>query len=177
MTDNSQPTARSSALQLLRRGIGLPLILLLFCGGIGLAGRRIYQAQKEAVESDAAAQLSAIADLKVQQILSWRRERLAAATLLASNPMLTALDNPAETAELQRWLHQFRDLYGYQDVAVLGPTGRVRVGALGPAPDRRLQGLIAEALRSGEPVAGRARRFGFGSILRANCRNGYRGCG
>ncbi|MGA2118585.1 MAG: PAS domain S-box protein [Bryobacteraceae bacterium] len=131
----------------------MPPILLVFCGSIVLAGHGLYQAQKEAVESEAAAQLSAIADLKVQQVLAWRSERVAAATFVASNPMLAEPANPEETADLQRWLGQFRDLYGYQDVAVLSRTGRIRIGALDPAPDQRLQGLVAEALRSGEAVA------------------------
>ena len=163
MIDNSQPITRSSVLALLRSKTIMAMILLLSCGVVVLAGHRIYRAQKRAVESEAAAQLSAIADLKVQQILAWRSERLAAATFLASNPMLAAPANRAETAELHLWLHQFQDLYGYEDVAVLDRTGRARIGALARPPDQRLRGLIAEALRSGEPVASDLDRYSEGS--------------
>jgi len=159
MTESSQPISRSTVLDLMRGKIVLPLILLVLCGAIVVAGYRIYQAQKKAVEAEAAAQLSAIADLKLQQVLAWRSERLAAATFLASNPMLAAPANPEEAAELVRWLHQFRDLYGYQDVAVLGRTGRVRIGALDRPPDGRLKGLIAEALLSEGPVASDLDRY------------------
>ena len=153
MTDGSQTADRLNAPEFLRGNIILPLILLVFCAVIVLAGFRVYPAQKKEVESAAAAQLSAIADLKVQQVRAWRSERLGAARFLASNPMLVAPVNPEETAELQEWLQRFRDQYGYLDVAVVGPTGRVLVGDLDRPADRRLRDLVAEALRSGHPVA------------------------
>ena len=158
MTDGSQTADRLNAPEFLRGNIILPLILLVFCAVIVLAGFRVYQAQKKEVESAAAAQLSAI-DLKVQQVRAWRSERLGAATFLASNPMLAAPVSPEETAELQEWLQRFRDQYGYLDVAVVGPTGRVLVGDLDRPADRRLRDLVAEALRSGHPVASDLDRY------------------
>jgi len=159
MADSSPTITRLNAPESLRGNVVLPLILLAFCVVSVVSGHRFYQFQKKEVEAAAAAQLSAIADLKVQQVRAWRSERLGAATFLASNPTLAAPANPEKTAELQRWLLRFRYLYGYQDVAVVDRAGRVQIGALGRPADGRLRGLIAKALRSGESVASDLDRY------------------
>ena len=168
MTDGSQTADRLNAPEFLRGNIILPLILLVFCAVIVLAGFRVYQAQKKEVESAAAAQLSAI-DLKVQQVRAWRSERLGAARFLASNPMLVAPVNPEETAELQEWLQRFRD-----QVWLLGrsrgrPDGARPGWRPGPAGGPASAGPCC-----GGPSVGTSRGFGFGSILRPIRQDGHR---
>lgn len=69
-----------------RSYIALPVVLGAFCVGISLAGYGYYEAQRRNLESDIQSQLSAIADLKTQQILAWRKERQADAERLAQKP-------------------------------------------------------------------------------------------
>ena len=103
----------------LRSYILFPLILLALGAALGVAAYRYYQAQKTALESSVQSHLSAIADLKVQQVLAWRRERLGAAVLLAANPMVSAPPGARDDRRLRVWLEDFRKLYGYSDLAIL----------------------------------------------------------
>ena len=130
-------------------------MLLALSTAFGAAGYRYYQAQKTEAESSTRSQLSAIADLKVQQILAWRRERLGAAILLAANPMVTAPAGARDDRRLQPWLEDFRKLYGYSDVAVLDARGGVRIGGpeMGRPADRELFTTMAMARGNREAAA------------------------
>lgn len=55
----------------------LVVIFLLLATGIGTSGYLYYKDQKEDIKRAKTEELSAIADLKVGQIVSWRKERLA----------------------------------------------------------------------------------------------------
>jgi len=103
-------------------------MLLALGAAFGVAGYRYYEAQKTELDASVQGQLSAIADLKIQQILAWRSERLGAAELLASNPMVTAPVGARDDGRLRIWLEGFRKLYGYSDVAILDARGAVRIG-------------------------------------------------
>jgi len=134
-----------------RPNIVLPVILLAFCIGNGVIGYRYYEAQKRGIESETQSQLSAIADLKVQQILAWRRERIADAILLAADPLVAAPPSSQSQYRLQNWLETFRQHNGYMEVSVLDKTGNVLNAAseLATATDSSLPPLIAAALRTG----------------------------
>ncbi len=58
------------------------LLLLLLAGGAWF-----YRAQEQQLRREAEADLQAIADLKVSQIVGWRAERLADAAVLAHSPL------------------------------------------------------------------------------------------
>ena len=135
-----------------RPNIALPVILLALCAGIGVTGYRYYEGQRRGIEREIQNQLSAIADLKVQQILAWRQERIADAILLAEDPMVAALPSAQRHYRLQNWLEAFRKVYGYTEVSVLDRTGNVRNAAsdLATATDSSVLPLIAAALRTGE---------------------------
>ena len=133
----------------------LPLILAALGIAFLSAGYLYYQTQKIEAEASARSQLSAIADLKVQQIVAWRRERLGAAELLAANPMVTAQTGSRDDAKLARWLEHFRKLYGYSDAAILDAKGRLRIAGAGTAgaPNRELRITMAMARGNREAAA------------------------
>jgi hypothetical protein len=66
----------------------LIIIFLCLSLGIALAGYRYYQGQKEHLKQEKSGELSAIADLKVKQIVNWRKERLGDADLVKENPWI-----------------------------------------------------------------------------------------
>ena len=68
----------------------LVLVFVLLLIGIGLVDYVFYRDQVEEAQSQSRQQLAAIADMKVQQIESWRRERLGDARLAQENPLLEA---------------------------------------------------------------------------------------
>ena len=74
----------------------LLLIFLILAIGIGFAGHFYYQNQKRAIGMDRKGELSAIADLKSQQIANWRKERIADARAIQKNPFIAP--------EIQKWL-------------------------------------------------------------------------
>jgi PAS domain S-box-containing protein len=131
-----------------RLNLGLALTFVALAAGISVAGFRYRQAQEDTIESGVRNQLLAIADLKVRQIVAWRRERIGDATVIAGNP---ALAGRADDGAVRGWLDSFRKFYGYTEIAILGRNGDVRLTASGgPFPvDREVVSLEQEALGRG----------------------------
>ncbi len=79
-----------------RHGVewSLLLLFLLLAAGITLAGIYYLKHRQEEARSAAQAELVAIADLKIQQIVNWRKERMADANLIQATPYVArrALD-------------------------------------------------------------------------------------
>ena len=136
-----------------RPNIALLSILAVLCALIVVAGVFFARSQRRSMEASIAGQLSAIADLKVQQIRAWRRERLADAVLLASDPLVLLPANAQNQSRLQGWLESFRKLYGYSEVAIVDRDGRaLNVALQDAAPnDPNLGSLISAAVLSREP--------------------------
>jgi PAS domain S-box-containing protein len=112
-----------------------------------------YLAQKTEAESSIKNQLSAIAELKVQQILAWRRDLLGAAVLLAANPMVTEPAAARDDRHLRAWLEDFRKVYGYSEVAIIGAGGGVRIGGRASrSPDGELLKAMATARENRQEV-------------------------
>jgi PAS domain S-box-containing protein len=137
--------------------IALLITLAVLCAGI-LAGAILYaRSQRKGMEAGIANQLSAIADLKVQQILVWRNERIADAVLIASEPLLVASPPVQSQFHLQNWLEVFRRSNGYTEVAILDADGQARniasaeAGPPETSEDPDLLPLITGALKTGEP--------------------------
>jgi PAS domain S-box-containing protein len=146
--------------------IALPLILAALCAGILAAGFISARSQRRGMEASIAGQLSAIADLKVQQILAWRRERIADAMVLASDPLVLAPLSAQSQAGLQNRLEMFRKLYGYSEVGILNAKGQVQnIASEDASPDDpSLLPLITTAIQTGEPKTSDLKAGGFGSI-------------
>lgn len=117
----------------------LVLVFLVFGAGIGIAGYLFYEDQKKHLKKHSGEALSAIADLKVNQISSWRREKLRIVTMPVRSPFLRMgikefLSNPSDPGRRKR-VHDFitslKDNYGFQDVILLDRRQRVALSATG----------------------------------------------
>ena len=103
------------------------LIFILFAIGIAAIGILSYQRYESQYRLQVSEQLSAIAKLKVDQIQSWRAERLGDAHMINQNPAFLALvqqydADPADAqaqAQLQTWLDILRNSYHYSRVSLL----------------------------------------------------------
>ncbi len=85
-------------------------------------------------------QLTAVADLKVRDIVQYRRERFGDASLLWNNPDINRLAqaalqvprNDASRRLLGDWMRKFREAYAYDRVFLLDPRGRMCLAASDP---------------------------------------------
>lgn len=100
---------------------------------ICLEGYHFYSEQRDAAQRDVTNELQAIADLKAEQIVAWRRERLADATALtADRAFLASIDSaiagrssPAKKQETLLELTNFCQIYQYANAVVLDSNGKV----------------------------------------------------
>ncbi|MFH0995054.1 MAG: ATP-binding protein [Pseudomonadota bacterium] len=134
------------------------LILLFSAGGYWLYSREV-QVIREARYHE----LKAIAELKVGQIISWRRERLADARMHASGLISFAFTQWIKTPEdvslksiiLER-METFKDMEGYDDLILSDTNGDVlmSVNPSASALDVHAKQLIARAVSTNGVVFG-----------------------
>ncbi|MFO1424335.1 MAG: GAF domain-containing protein [Candidatus Competibacteraceae bacterium] len=106
--------------------------LALLAGGYGY-----YQNDAERIRQEKYQDIATIGELKISQILQWRRERLGDARRAAASPFFqralaewqAAPEEPDRGAEWRRQLKAERDAYGYADVLLLDPDGRILLAA------------------------------------------------
>jgi PAS domain S-box-containing protein len=118
-----------------RGGWGFLLFLGLLAAGSIALGVLYLDRQQAAARSDAQAELEAIADLKVQQIVNWRRERLADVELIRATPYyarraLDALAQPGEARTRQMftgWLDPLFAIGPYERALLLDDKLNVRL--------------------------------------------------
>lgn len=111
----------------------LVLVFLVLAVGIGAAGYFYYHAYKKHITEEIKNQLSAVADLKVGQIVAWRNERLADAEFLRENPAVISdirqLRANPHSAVLRKKITDvmasLRLHYDFQAVVLLTPEGGV----------------------------------------------------
>jgi PAS domain S-box-containing protein len=135
-------------------GVGLALTFVALVAGVSVSGYRYYWAQRNVLESGVRDQLSSVADLKVQQIVAWRQERIGDAMAISSNPALASLKDGGDNEALHGWLESFRKFYGYQEIALLGENGKVRLTASSSpfTVDAAVRVLYRKAVDAGQPV-------------------------
>ncbi len=136
-------------------------ILALVAAGVAVVGVSYHVNHKAQLLRTSFAELAAVADLKVRELASWRRERLRDAELVASNPFvaraLTARVPDRRTAaarpELVGWVDRLRRSYDYASAFILDADGAV---FLTSPPDTEVQPEVREqaraVLRQGEPT-------------------------
>ena len=109
---------------------------------LAAAGWQYYRQGSRHIKGAAAEELEAICDLKRREILSWHRERLVDAAVIAANPfnalqVVPILDglpgSEAHEGEVKTWLETIVAGYGYMDALLLDIEGRVRI-ASGSSP-------------------------------------------
>jgi hypothetical protein len=102
----------------------LIFIFLFLAGSIAIAGHYFFERQKETVKKEKHDELGAIAALKAQQIVNWRKERLADAKSIYTNPFMLQnveiwLQNGKPDGfanEILQWMTLLRNLYQYHSV-------------------------------------------------------------
>ncbi|MFN8384002.1 MAG: PAS domain S-box protein [Anaerolineales bacterium] len=109
----------------------LIFIFLLFVSILTASGYKAYQNYKERFRTQVESQISAVAELKMNELVDWRKGRLTDAEFLHENSTLAKLakrylDNPADIeaeAQLQDWLKSYRAYNEYNRVRLLDVQG------------------------------------------------------
>jgi PAS domain S-box-containing protein len=133
-----------------RAGFAFLLVFLLLAAGILATGAFSYRTYERHFRAGIEQQLSAIAELKVAQIVEWRRERLADATFLWRNPYvarraLEVLAQPASVETQRMFTASLESLFArgsYEQALLLDE--RLNVGLVYP---EGASGVLCEAAR------------------------------
>ena len=145
------------------------MALALLAGGYGY-----YHDEAERIRQAKYQDIAAIAELKAGQIQQWRQERLADARRAAESPFFRralaewrrAPETPGLRADWQQRLKLEQEAYGYAEVLLLDPEGRILLAANdNPEPiDAVTQQAIAAALTRREAVLSDFYRSPRGSV-------------
>jgi PAS domain S-box-containing protein len=143
-----------------RTGLGFMLVFAFMAAGILATGDLYYRNYERNYRAEAERQLSSIADLKVNELVQYRKERLGDANTFYNNPAFSELvrrflDQPADAdaqRQLQSWLGKFQAYYGYARINLFDVQGAERLAV--PNQPEPLPGYlardIAAVLRSGQ---------------------------
>ena len=137
-------------------------IFLFLATLLAVLGYGSYRQEEEEVFAETWGQLTAVADLKVDQLWRWRRERLGDARVLAESLALESLLQealkipavPRAQQHLQQHLGSYASSYFYDAAFAFDARGALRFSVPEKAAPgaRSLAPTIAEALRTGKPV-------------------------
>jgi len=147
----------------LRYGRSLVVALLVLISGIGTAGFYFLKTEQANLRARVEQELAAIADLKVAQIVDWRRERLQAATLLLYTPYaarraMDALSRPNDVMTQRmftNWLADFMATGAYDEALLVDS----KLSALMVYPSRAVRGLSQAELGPTEKAFGKHNVF------------------
>src|ERR1700690_2105624 len=140
----------------------LLVIFLILALCIGLAGYWYYDVQKQHIKQSVQDEPSAIADLKVDQITAWRKERIYDANSITNNTIIASevqrlLQNPGSSdarRDVLQWLNALKEIPYYKDIILVDRRGTVR---LATSPKDTVIGshaatLIQEVMRSQKAI-------------------------
>jgi diguanylate cyclase (GGDEF)-like protein/PAS domain S-box-containing protein len=167
-----------------RASVLFPLaVFAILAAAIGGTGAVAVQHYKDAAKLERQMTLSAITDLKVEQISAWLNEREEDAKIVMGDPFLghevqmwlrAGMPVDARRAAILSRLKAVQDAYGYAAVFVLDAGGAVALATepQAPPPSHFGRQLALEAMRSGEvrwadihvTERGRDRRVDLGFI-------------
>ena len=133
------------------------VIFLIFAAVTGAAGYRYYHYAKEHLKNESQKDLSVIADLKIDEITKWRKERLGDANLVFRNPFMTSAihqwlkhGSPDLKQKIVVFMKALDDQSQYRRIILLDEKGDIRLTvpadeiSLGPNAKK----LASEALLS-----------------------------
>lgn len=138
----------------------LILVFTLIGAGLVSAGYLYFQYHEKDYRAQAERQLSAIAELKLSELVEYREERLADGAIFYRNAAFAALvrrafdrpDDAQAQAGLREWMAKFSAHFQYDRIVLLDAHGTVRMSA--PESPLPLSSVIArhaaELLRSGK---------------------------
>jgi len=140
---------------------GYLFMMMVLVAVIAAAGYGFVQQQNRLVIEEARLDLATIVNLKVSQIVEWRKERLNEATSIHTNPMIShrikdslgGREREESLREIKGWMANLQSASGYSNVILFRPNGDV-LASSSPitkplAGDRE---LITAAVRSKEVV-------------------------
>lgn len=139
----------------------LLLTFLVLSLSIWAVGYSYYSREKESIQRDKQEDLLAIADLKVQQIADWRRERLSDGEIISQDPFFTLRirewfqkRDPELKQKILSRMQSFRRDYQYRSLVLLDSGGEIHLvvpeGKESLGPDARQ--LTLEAMRTGKTI-------------------------
>jgi PAS domain S-box-containing protein len=139
----------------------LILIFLVLTIGILTTGYLYYKSQESFIKKEKQQELSAIVALKIDQIISWRQERIDYANALMDDPFLAmrvrdflkGRGKPALRAQILERLTSLAS-YQYQGLALIDPQGNIRLSV---PPTKQeltpyLKSLVDQAMQSQKVV-------------------------
>jgi hypothetical protein len=110
---------------------GFLVVSLLFMVVISCGGWYMFKDQQASARKNAQETLTTIADLKVDQIANWMKERRGDAEIALNNHTAQQfLTGPADTAlreELLQWMITLQRIYSYKAVALIDSRGVARL--------------------------------------------------
>ena len=135
----------------------LVVVFFLFSAGIGTGGYFFFGHQKKKLKEKDWEQLAAIADLKVGQIINWRKERIGDGSIIMETPFIhyharQLLSGPASSEDKQAfldWMALWQRTYSYQSIFLLDTRGTVRLSIPEGEglPDSYSRALALEAMQ------------------------------
>ena len=145
-----------------------------------LVGWLLYRDEVAEIRSERAAELAAVADLKVDQIGAWRHERLGDAEYVSSGPFNRALterilahpDDPDLREALTERAASLIRLYGYTAVIVATPDGQAFIGIRCSGLLRLLRRCTCGGSRSGGRSLSLRCSAGCGEAFGGECLSG-----
>ncbi|MBL0225481.1 MAG: PAS domain S-box protein [Geobacteraceae bacterium] len=116
---------------------GYLFMLLTTVAIIAASGYGFVQQQIHLAVAETRLDIATIADLKVTQIVEWRKERLLEANAIHSNTMvsnrikgyLNGRDAGAALNEIQSWMANLKDANNYTNLILFRPNGEVLISA------------------------------------------------
>ena len=142
----------------LRAKARLALYLLLIAA-LGVAGHHYYSDQQQRAETESRNQLVAITDLKVAQIVEWRKERIAdgkvmqadSAMLSAVRQLLDGAPSGGRRAAVVEWLSALKSFYGYANAMLIDSRQAVLLSLVsGARLEAPWTAIVREAMRSSQ---------------------------
>jgi len=133
----------------------LLIIFLLLAIGIGTSGFLYYKQQSVSLRNDAMNNMAALADLKANQIVTWREERLGDAETIYNSPLIISHvrqwlkgGSPETKQEILIWMKSLQEHNHYKNIILLDIKGNIRLAAsdgkedLGPDAKRFVKEAI-----------------------------------
>jgi PAS domain S-box-containing protein len=125
-----------------RAGLAFLLLFVLLAAGIVTTGYRYYRKYEKHYHAEVDRQLSIVADLKVSELVQWRKEWMGDASFLFKNAALSALvrrfvetpQDPDAKRLLQTWITKYQTNLGYARVFLMDTQGVMRMSAPEASP-------------------------------------------
>jgi PAS domain S-box-containing protein len=142
-----------------RAAYPLVLIFVLLAAGIVTAGHRYYRNYERQFRAEAGRQLSAVAELKVDELVQYRKERLWDADTLFKNTAFSGLarrffEHPEDAEaqqQIQEWAAKYLATEQYDLVCLFDAQGVVRLSVPAESPiSSFVSQRVPEVLRSGQ---------------------------